>query len=254
MSILSTVKKGYLYMKTSTGYLKLLPRTLASLVSLDNGNSVETEISNIKSAAKNLSSTVSGHTTTLSSHGSSISAIKTKTDALKNAANKTVANNLTTTADGYVLDARMGMSLQNSITKLKSTFANVQEYTPKLLTANGREITQDKTNGYAYGYCMQIGNIVLLYFQVKTKIIENGERAKISLPTPKTSASYGATFVVSESGGLTDGSAGRGEIREDGMISLLSEDEGNGNIGYSNVYWKNTGQVGYIKMSGFYFV
>ena len=56
MSILSTVKKGYLYMKTSSGYLKLLPRTLAELVSLDNGNSVETEISNIKSAASNLSS------------------------------------------------------------------------------------------------------------------------------------------------------------------------------------------------------
>ena len=121
MSILSTVKKGYLYMKTSSGYLKLLPRTLASLVSLDNGNSVETEISNIKSAASSLSSTVSGHTTTLNSHGSSISAIKTKTDALKNAANKTVANNLTTTADGYVLDARMGKSLQDSITILDST-------------------------------------------------------------------------------------------------------------------------------------
>lgn len=121
MSILSTVKKGYLYMKTSSGYLKLLPRTLANLVSLDNGNSVETEISNIKSAASNLSSTVSGHTTTLNSHGSSISAIKTKTDALKNAANKTVANNLTTTADGYVLDARMGKSLQDSITTQNTT-------------------------------------------------------------------------------------------------------------------------------------
>lgn len=122
MSILSTVKKGYLYMNTVSGYIKLLPRTLASLVSLDNGNSVETEISNIKSAASSLSSTVSGHTTTLNSHGSSISAIKTKTDALKNAANKTVANNLTTTADGYVLDARMGKNLQDSITTLNSTF------------------------------------------------------------------------------------------------------------------------------------
>lgn len=128
MSILSTVKKGYLYMKTSSGYLKLLPRTLASLVSLNNGNSVETEISNIKSAASNLSSTVSGHTTTLNSHGSSISAIKTKTDALKNAANKTVANNLTTTTDGYVLDARMGKSLQDSITTLDSTLEKKPDY------------------------------------------------------------------------------------------------------------------------------
>ena len=137
MSILSTVKKGYLYMKTSSGYLKLLPRTLANLVSLDNGNSVETEISNIKSAASNLSSTVSGHTTTLNSHGSSISAIKTKTDALKNAANKTVANNLTTTVDGYVLDARMGKSLQDSIATLNSTFVCGHLYT-KL--TNGKQV------------------------------------------------------------------------------------------------------------------
>ena len=107
MSILSTVKKGYLYMKTSTGYLKLLPRTLASLVSLDNGNSVETEIASIKSAASSLSTTVSGHTT--------------KLNGLKNGSTSTVANNLTTTASGYVLDARQGKTLNDSITSLNST-------------------------------------------------------------------------------------------------------------------------------------
>lgn len=153
MSILSTVKKGYLYMKTSSGYLKLLPRTLASLVSLDNGNSVETEISSIKSEASKLSSTVSGHTTTLNSHGSSISAIKTKTDALKNAANKTVANNLTTTADGYVLDARMGKSLQDSITTLNSTSFNVEK-----LNVPGESTVYVKkySNGYfeSFGHCL----------------------------------------------------------------------------------------------------
>lgn len=145
-------------------------------------------------------------------------------------------------------------TVKDKVFDLGSTLATPRAYTPKLLTASGREITQDKADGYAVGYYMQIGNIVLLYFQVKTKITEEGERAKISLPVEGTDASYGATFVASESGGLTDSSAGRGELREDGMISLLSEDEGNGNIGYSNVYWKNTGQVGYIKMSGFYFV
>lgn len=145
-------------------------------------------------------------------------------------------------------------TVKDNVFDLKSALATPRAYTPKLLTASGREITQDKAGGYAVGYYIQIGNIVLFYFQVKTKITENGERAKISLPVEGTGASYGATFVVSESGGLTDSSAGRGEIREDGMITLLSEDEGNGNIGYSNVYWKNTGQAGYIKMSGFYFV
>lgn len=145
-------------------------------------------------------------------------------------------------------------TVKDKVFDLESTLATPRAYTPKLLTASGREITQDKADGYAVGYYMQIGNIVLFYFQVKTKITENGERAKISLPVEETDASYGAAFVVSESGGLTDSSAGRGELRGDGMITLLSEDEGNGDIGYSNVYWKNTGQVGYIKMSGFYFV
>lgn len=109
MSILSTVKKGYLYMKTSTGYLKLLPRTLASLVSLDNGHSVETEIDLIKSTASSLSKIVSGHTT--------------KLNGLKTGSTSTVANNLTTTTDGYVLDARMGKILNDSITTLDSTFS-----------------------------------------------------------------------------------------------------------------------------------
>jgi len=173
MSILSTVKKGYLYMKTSTGYLKILPRTLASLVSLDNGISVETEISNIKTAATNLSSTVSGHTTTLNSHGANISAIKTKTDALKNAANKTVANNLTTTVDGYVLDARMGKSLQDSITTLNSTSFDVEKLdaTEKTTTVYVKKYS----NGYfeSFGHCLiddldfsdknQIGSSLIYY-------------------------------------------------------------------------------------------
>ena len=74
------------------------------------------------------------------------------------------------------------------------------------------------------------------------------------MPVKATAVSGGATFAVSECGGLTNKSAGRGEIREDGMISLLSEDEGNGNIGYSNVEWQNKDEIGYLKMSGFYFV
>ena len=157
--------------------------------------------------------------------------------------------------------SKMEMNLSDEISTAKRDISNLNSaletlhtYTPELLTANGREITQDKNNGYAVGYYVQIRNIVLLYFQVKTKIAENGEYAKISLPVKTTPASGGATFAVSECGGLTNKSAGRGEIREDGMISLLSEDEGNGNIGYSNVEWSNTGEVGYIKMSGFYFV
>lgn len=138
MSILSTVKKGYLYMKTSTGYLKLLPRTLASLVSLDNGHSVETEIDLIKSTASNLSKIVNGHTT--------------KLNGLKTGSTSTVANNLTTTTDGYVLDARMGKSLQDSITTLNSTFSYETGTMGLLKPCHGCTHTE--------GYYIKVGKLV----------------------------------------------------------------------------------------------
>ena len=138
MSILSTVKKGYLYMKTSTGYLKLLPRTLASLVSLDNGHSVETEIDLIKSTASNLSKIVNGHTT--------------KLNGLKTGSTSTVANNLTTTTDGYVLDARMGKSLQDSITTLNSTFSYETGTMGLFKPCNGCTHTE--------GYYIKVGKLV----------------------------------------------------------------------------------------------
>lgn len=184
MSILSTVKKGYLYMKTSSGYLKLLPRTLASLVSLDNGNSVETEISNIKTAATNLSSTVSGHTTTLNSHGSSISAIKTKTDALKDAANKTVANNLTTTKDGYVLDARMGKSLQDSITTLNSTLGN------KIIIGSNKDtvlIVTNQTINFSNGQgTVNVSDIAFAYSKTVRNAIVQLKSASSAVVTSAT--------------------------------------------------------------------
>jgi sucrose-6-phosphate hydrolase SacC (GH32 family) len=150
MSILSTVKKGYLYMKTSTGYLKLLPRTLASLVSLDNGNSVETEISNIKSAASSLSTTVSGHTT--------------KLNGLKTGSTSTVANNLTTTTSGYVLDARMGKSLQDSITTLNSTFSYETGTMGLLRPCNGCTGTE--------GHYIKVGKLVTFNVTIYLEVSE----------------------------------------------------------------------------------
>lgn len=47
MSILRTVKKGYISIKTASGYMKLLPRTLATLVSMSDGTSVENKISSL---------------------------------------------------------------------------------------------------------------------------------------------------------------------------------------------------------------
>lgn len=173
MSILSTVKKGYLYMKTSTGYLKLLPRTLASLVSLDNGNSVETEISNIKSAANSLSSTVI--------------AIKTKTDALKDGANKTVANNLTTTADGYVLDARMGKSLQDSITTLNSTFSYETGTMGLLKPCNGCTHTE--------GYYIKVGKLVTFNVTIYLEVSEvDMPTSYLEIPCLPYKTKYDCTF------------------------------------------------------------
>lgn len=150
MSILSTVKKGYLYMKTSSGYLKLLPRTLASLVSLDNGNSVETEISNIKSVASSLSTTVSGHTT--------------KLNGLKTGSTSTVANNLTTNTSGYVLDARMGKSLQDSITTLNSTFSYETGTMGLLRPCNGCTGTE--------GYYIKVGKLVTFNVTIYLEVSE----------------------------------------------------------------------------------
>lgn len=47
MAILDTVKKGYLTLKEATGYVKLLPRTLASLVETSDGSNVQTKLDTI---------------------------------------------------------------------------------------------------------------------------------------------------------------------------------------------------------------
>lgn len=172
MSILSTVKKGYLYMKTSTGYLKLLPRTLASLVSLDNGNSVETEISLIKSSASNLSKIVSGHTT--------------KLNGLKTGSTSTVANNLTTTTDGYVLDARMGKSLQDSITTLNSTFSYETGTMGLLKPCHGCTHTE--------GYYIKVGKLVTFNVTIYLTVAVETSDSYLEIPCLPYKTKYDCTF------------------------------------------------------------
>nr|DAR20262.1 MAG TPA: hypothetical protein [Caudoviricetes sp.] len=172
MSILSTVKKGYLYMKTSTGYLKLLPRTLASLVSLDNGNSVETEISNIKSAASSLSTIVNWHTT--------------KLNGLKTGSTSTVVNNLTTTTDGYVLDARMGKSLQDSITTLNSTFSYETGTMGLLRPCNGCTGTE--------GYYIKVGKLVTFNVTINLTVALEISTTYLEIPCLPYKTKYDCTF------------------------------------------------------------
>ena len=58
MAILSTIKKGYLLIKTATGYVKLLPRTLATLVSMADGSTVESQITALKGSVSELNSNI----------------------------------------------------------------------------------------------------------------------------------------------------------------------------------------------------
>lgn len=44
MAILNIIKKGYIHLKVGGAYIKLLPRTLATLVSMSDGRSVENAI------------------------------------------------------------------------------------------------------------------------------------------------------------------------------------------------------------------
>ncbi|MCI9216255.1 MAG: hypothetical protein HFG95_04040 [Dorea sp.] len=56
MAILSTIKRGYLLIKTATGYVKLLPRTLATLVSMADGSTVESQITSLRNGVNELNS------------------------------------------------------------------------------------------------------------------------------------------------------------------------------------------------------
>ena len=172
MSILSTVKKGYLYMKTSTGYLKLLPRTLASLVSLDNGNSVETEIDLIKSAASSLSKIVSWHTT--------------KLNGLKTGSTSTVVNNLTTTDSGYVLDARQGKTLNDSITSLNSTFSYETGIIGLLKPCNGCT--------HVEGNYIKVGNLVTFNVTIYLAVAVETSDSYLEIPCLPYKTKYDCTF------------------------------------------------------------
>lgn len=47
MAILDTLKKGYILLKTTSGYVKLLPKTLAKLVEMEDGTNVEDAIAKL---------------------------------------------------------------------------------------------------------------------------------------------------------------------------------------------------------------
>ena len=76
MAILSQTKQGFITFKTIAGYVKWLPRTLASLVTMNDGKSVEEKITQLNgSLADKVTSKYSSqinrseeHTSELQSH------------------------------------------------------------------------------------------------------------------------------------------------------------------------------------------
>lgn len=132
MAILDTVKKGYLYIKTSTGYMRHLPRTLASLVDMDDGSSVQTTITNLK-------------------------------NNLKTGAYATIVNNATTTATNTVLDGRMGKNLQDQINSLNSTLTTILKTKRITATTNTSGIldTGISVNKYIFGIYSTDGSLCI---------------------------------------------------------------------------------------------
>lgn len=138
-----------------------------------------------------------------------------------------------------------------------SALADVKQWTPKLLTASGREVNQDKTDSYHTGEYTQIGSMVFFWLAVKTKITEDGEYARVSLPVkPRYTM---CTVSISNCADLTSHRVYGAFVRPTDTDSFpnitLQAASYSDNIddGNENTMWKNTGKIGYLKISGFYF-
>lgn len=106
MSILSTVKKGTWSIKTVSGYIKYLPRTLATLVDMSDGKTVEETINTINT---NLSTKApTSHASTSTTYG---------VGTTSNYGHVKTINNLTTSsyANGQALSAYQGYLLNTSL-------------------------------------------------------------------------------------------------------------------------------------------
>ena len=104
-----------------------------------------------------------------------VAALKAVDATLKDAATKTVANNLVTTSQGYVLDARQGKALQDEVAALNSSL------TPKSYTGYSFSAYSATDTGLSYVYI--IGKICIFslafiyasdYTPAATQIFVNG--------------------------------------------------------------------------------
>lgn len=89
-----------------------------------------------------------------------------------------IANNLSITEEGKVLDARQGKALNDALVN-----TTIQSYTPELVRTNGSTVIgQDTTSASKVGKYVKIGNKVFVFASIKTRITESGEYPCITLP------------------------------------------------------------------------
>lgn len=138
MSILSNIAEGWFSYKTSSGYQKLAPRTKSTLVSMEDGTSVENKVNSVAQGNNSVSFTQAGTRQNISASDT----IKTilgkiskwfadlKTVAFSGSYNDlsnkpTIVNNGTTTTTNTVLDGRMGKTLADKDTNLQSQITSI---------------------------------------------------------------------------------------------------------------------------------
>ena len=138
MSILSNIAEGWFSYKTSSGYQKLAPRTKSTLVSMEDGTSVENKVNSVAQGNNSVSFTQAGIRQNISASDT----IKTilgkiskwfadlKTVAFSGSYNDlsnkpTIVNNGTTTTTNTVLDGRMGKTLADKDTNLQSQITSL---------------------------------------------------------------------------------------------------------------------------------
>ena len=106
---------------------------------------------------------------------------------MKTGSTSTVANNLTTTTDGYVLDARMGKSLQDSITTLNSTFSYETGTMGLLRPCDGCTHTE--------GYYIKVGKLVTFNVTIYLEVEVNASSTTyLEIPCLPYKTGYDCTF------------------------------------------------------------
>ena len=144
-------------------------------------------------------------------------------------------------------DILMNMSeINKSLSDLIGGLTNAKTYKAELQTASGRRLNQTPT--YELGEYFQIGKLVYVNINIKTRVDEDGEYAHVSLPVaPNTNGTGFYSLTIGECFELTAETPKYAFTRDTGeqQLSIVS-DAGN------TCKWSNKRKIGYLKISGWY--